>query len=131
MKKKIIWSFIVLLLIVSIYEVIFETKTVTYVGEDKNWFIEINSNLVGLNGSYRIEVRYKGKKPIQDVDLKINPYYELRFSSFTKNDYYFWECKDDFGYYDKKSKLRLFIFWKEANNSEEEMAIIDLKKIVK
>ncbi|SFA89766.1 MULTISPECIES: hypothetical protein [unclassified Bacillus (in: firmicutes)] len=130
MKKNLIWSFIVLLLIVSMYEVIFRTRTVTYMGEDMNWFIEINSKLVGLNGSYRIKVRYKGKEHIQDVDFKINPYYELRFSSFNKNNYYYWDCKDDCGYYDKNSKLRLFIFW-VGNNSEEKMAIIDLKKIIK
>jgi hypothetical protein len=47
MKKKIVWSFIVLMLLVCIYEVIFRIKTVTYIGEDNNWMITINAKLVG------------------------------------------------------------------------------------
>ncbi len=129
MKKNLIWTIIFLVMLVSICEVIFRTKTVTYMGEDKNWFIKINSKLVGLNGSYSIEVRYNGKESIQYVDFNIHPHYEVGFPSLNEKGYYFWECKDDCGYYDKDSKLLFFIVWKEDNNSEEKMKFIDLRKI--
>ncbi|MDR6999051.1 hypothetical protein [Neobacillus niacini] len=129
MRKKLIWSFIVLILVVSIYNLIIRTRTVTYMGENKNWFIKINAKLVGLNRSYSIEVKYKGKATIQNADFNIHPrHYDLGFHSFNKNGYY-WVCKDDCGYYDKDSKLLFFIVWKEKNDTEEKMNFIDLRKI--
>ncbi|MFD3449872.1 hypothetical protein ACFDTO_35435 [Microbacteriaceae bacterium 4G12] len=130
MKKKIIWVIILFVLLFSYYEVIFRTKTVSYMGESRDWFIEINSKLIGLNGSYSIEVRYKGKNSIQYADFNIYPhFYNVGYSSFDKNGYFYWKCKDDCGYYGKDSKLLFFIVWKEGNDSEEKMQFIDLRRI--
>jgi hypothetical protein len=129
MFKRIIASLVVLVLVISIYKVIFQTRTVTYIGEDENWFIEINSKLVGLNGSYRIEIQYKGNEVIRNVDFNIHPHYEGVLPSLNKDGYYYWECRDDCGYYDKKDKLLFFVVWKEANHSGEKMRFIDLRKI--
>ena len=98
-------------------------------GEDMNWFIKINAKLVEFNGSYSMEVRYKGKKSIENVDFRIYPHYEPGFPTLNENGYYYWECKNDCGYYDKDSKLIFFIFWTEDNKSEEKMKMIDLRKI--
>lgn len=131
-KKKLIWALIILVLLASIYEVVIKTQTVTYMGENKNWLIKINSKLVGLNGSYNIEIRYKRKATIQNADFNIHPqHYASGFPIFNKNGYYYWECKDDCGYFDKESKLLFFIVWRENNNSEEKMNFIELRKISK
>jgi hypothetical protein len=129
MKKKIVWSFIVLVLLVCIYEVIFRIKTVTYIGEDNNWMIKINAKLVQFNGSYRIEVQYKGKESIENINFNIHPHYGVGSPSLDKNGYYLWECNDDCGFYDKDSKLIFFIVWKEENKPGEIMKLIDLRKI--
>ncbi|WP_423801221.1 hypothetical protein [Neobacillus sp. SAB-20_R2A] len=130
MKRKLFRTFIVLILLVLIYDVNFRTKTVTYLGEDANWSIKINSKLVGLNGSYRIEVQYKGSKSIEYIDFNIHPpHYEAGIPSLDEKGFYQWECKDDCGFYDKDEKLLFFIVWKEGHHSEEKMRFIDLKKI--
>jgi hypothetical protein len=115
-------------MLVLIYDVIFRTKTVTYVGEDTNWFIKISSKLVGLNGSYIIEVQYKGENSVKLVDFNIHPHYEVGIPYLNEKGNYYWECKDDCGYYDKEDKLLFFIVWKEDKQSEEQMKFIDLKK---
>lgn len=112
-----LWLFIFLVLLVSIYIVIFRAKTVTYFGEDKNWIIKINAKLVELNGSYSIEVQYKGKESIEYADFNIHPHYEVGFHSLNDNGYYYWKCNDDCGYHDKDSKLIFFIVWKEEKQS--------------
>jgi hypothetical protein len=129
MKKKLIGSLLALVLLILLYEVIFRTKTVTYIGENDHWFAKINAKLVGLNGSYSIEVRFKGKEPIQNVDFNIYPDYHVGYIPVHKNGYYYWECKDDCGYYDKESELLFFISWKEKNNLDEKMNFIEMKKI--
>lgn len=130
MKKKLISALIIFVLLVLVYVVVIKTQTVTYIGENKNWLITINSKLVGLNGSYSIEIRYKGKATIQNADFNIFPqHYSSGFPSFNKKGYYYFECKDDCGYFNKESKLLFFIVWKENNNSEEKMNFIELSKV--
>lgn len=97
-------------------------------GEDNHWHVKIHSQLVGLNGSYYIEVRYKGIETIRYLDFNIHTHYS-GFAPSNNSDYYYWECKNDCGYYDKESELLFFIVWKENNDLEEKMNFIDLKKI--
>lgn len=81
MKKKLIWIIILLILLGALYEVIFRTKTVTYMGEDRDWLVKVHAKLVGLNGSYNIEVQYKGKESIQfEVVLQAN-HFSHKFST--------------------------------------------------
>jgi hypothetical protein len=129
MKKKLMWWFILFILLFAVYEVIIKTKTVTYFGENEVWLVQIKAKLVGLNGSHSIEIRYKGKEIIQDVSFHIHPHYDGGYVSFNNDGIYFEECKDECGYYDKSAELLFFIAWKENNRLEEKMHFIDLKKI--
>lgn len=128
-KRKLIWALITLVLFVLLFEVVFRTRTVTYMGENKNWLISINAKLVGLNGSYNIEVRHKGKEPIHGVYFNIHPHYDVGFPILNDKGYYYWECKDNCEYYDKDSKLLFFVSWKEDKITEEKMEFIELRKI--
>jgi hypothetical protein len=128
-KKKIIWSIIILVLVVTFYEVMVRGKTVTYMGEDENWVISINAKVEGLNSSYRIVVKYKGKEEIEQLDFNIHPHYESGLPSLDKDGYYVFECKNECTYYDKESELLLFIIWKEKNHSVENLDFIELRKI--
>jgi hypothetical protein len=128
MKKKLIWTIILFILVFALYVVVFRTKTVTYSGENKDWSIKIHSKLVGLNGSYRIEVQYKGEEPIQYVDFNIHPHYDVGIPDLNETGYYIWECKDDCGYYAKESELLFFVIWK-GKDSEEKGRFIVLRKI--
>lgn len=99
MKRKLIRTLIVLLVLVLIYDVNFRTKTVTYFGKDANWSIKINSKLVGLNGSYRIEVQYKGNKSIEYIDFNIHPQqYEAGIPSLDEKGFYQWEVRMTVGF---------------------------------
>jgi hypothetical protein len=128
-KKKIIWSIIILVLVVTFYEVMVRGKTVTYMGEDENWVITINAKVEGLNSSYRMVVKYKGKEEIEQLDFNIHPHYESGLPSLDKDGYYVFECKNECTYYDKESELLLFIIWKEKNHSVENLDFIELRKI--
>lgn len=129
MRKKLIWSIITLVLLVSIYEVMLRPKTVTYMGEDENWLITINAKIEGLNSSYRIVVKYKGNEKVENLNFNIHPHYESGLPLLDENGYYIFECKNECTYYDKESKLLLFIIWKEKNHSEENLDFIDLRKL--
>ncbi|WHZ05547.1 hypothetical protein QNH48_13340 [Neobacillus sp. YX16] len=129
MRKKLIFSIIILVLFVSFYEVMVSGKTVTYMGEDGNWLITINAKIEGLNSSYRIVVKYKGKKEVENLNFNIHPHYESGLPLLNENGYYIYECKNECTYNDKESKLLLFIIWKEKNQSVENLDFIDLKKI--
>jgi hypothetical protein len=128
MKKKLIYTLMTLLLLVSFYEVIFRTKTVTYKGEDSQWSVNIENKLVGLNGSYGIEIRYKGKEQIKFVDFNIHPHFRGGFPVKREEGSYYLECNQDCGYYEKESKLLFFIVWREGEKGEEHMRFIDLIK---
>lgn len=127
MRRKLLWAFIILFLLLSLYEVVFRTRTVTYFGENQNWSVKINSKLVGLNGSYNIEIKYKGKGSVHYIDFNIHPRYGGGSAESIKNGYYYEEC-NDCGYYDRDAALLFFIVWKEKNNSEEKMEFIQLMK---
>jgi hypothetical protein len=129
MRKKLVWSIITLVLLVSIYEVMLRPKTVTYLGEDENWLITINAKIEGLNSSYRIEVKYKGNEEVENLNFNIHPHYESGIPFLDENGYYIYECKNECTYYDKESKLLLFIIWKQKNHSVENLDFIDLKKL--
>ncbi|MBT2689651.1 hypothetical protein J7I93_15785 [Bacillus sp. ISL-47] len=130
MYKKLIGLLIVFLLLFSFYELMVKTKTVRYMGEDENWYVEINSKLAGLNVSYTIEVRYKGKEKIQSAEAAFHPHYNnMSFPSIDKGGYIYWECRDDCGYYDKESELLFFIVWKEDGDLEEKMSLFKLRKM--
>jgi hypothetical protein len=129
MRKKIIWSTIILVLLISIYEVMLRPKTVTYLGEDEHWRITINAKIEGLNSSYTVLVKFKGNEEIEKLDFNIHPHYESGLPSLDKEGYYIFECKNECTYYDKESKLLLFIIWKEKNHSIENMDFIELRKI--
>lgn len=129
MRKKFIWSIMILFLLISFYEVMVRGKTVTYMGEDENWRITINSKIEGLNSSYRVVVKYKGLEKIEQLDFNIHPHYETGLPSLDKDGYYVFECKNECTYYAKESKLLLFIIWKEKNHSVENLDFIELRKI--
>jgi hypothetical protein len=129
MKKKLIYTLLLLLIVFSFYEVILRTKTVTYKGENSQWSVQIDNKLVGLNGSYRIEIRYKGKERIKFVDFNIHPHFRGGFPARNEEGFYYWECNQDCGYYDQESKLLFFIVWKEGEKEEEQMRFIELRKI--
>jgi hypothetical protein len=129
MRKKLIWSITILVLLVSFYEVMLRGKTVTYMGEDENWLITINAKVEGLNSSYRIVVKYKGNEKVEYLNFNIHPHYESGLPLLDASGYYIYECKNECTYYDKESKLLLFIIWKEKNHSVENLDFIDLKKI--
>jgi hypothetical protein len=131
MKKKFIWSIIVFVFLIAFYEVMFRTKTVTYLGEDENWLIRINASIVELNSSYRVEVQYKGSEDIENVNFNIHPHYETGLPTLDENGYYIYECIDECNYHQKESKLLLFIIWKEKNHSVENMDFIELRKMEK
>jgi hypothetical protein len=128
MKRKLIFSIMIVVLLVSFYEIMIKGKTVTYMGEDENWRITINAKIEGLNSSYQVVVKYKGKKEIEQLNFNIHPHYESGLPSLNKDGYYVFECKNDCTYYDKESKLLLFIIWKEKKNSVENMDFIELIK---
>jgi hypothetical protein len=109
MRKKLIWTIIIVVLFVSFYEVMLRGKTVTYMGEDENWRITINSKIEGLNSSYTVEVKYKGIEEIEQLVFNIHPHYETGLPVLDKDGYYIFECKNECTYYDKESKLLLFI----------------------
>jgi hypothetical protein len=129
MRKKIIWSTIILVLLISIYEVMLRPKTVTYLGEVEHWRITINAKIEGLNSSYTVLVKFKGNEEIEKLDFNIHPHYESGLPSLDKEGYYIFECKNECTYYDKESNLLLFIIWKEKNHSIENMDFIELRKI--
>ncbi len=112
MKKKFIWSIIVFVFLIAFYEV-----------------IKINASIVELNSSYRVEVQYKGNEDIELVNFNIHPHYDTDLPTLDENGYYLYECKDECNFYDKESKLLLFIIWKEKNHSVENMDFIELKKM--
>jgi hypothetical protein len=126
-KRKLIWLLVLLVLFVSLYWVVFRTRSVTYQGEDKNWLVEINAKLVGLNGSYNIEIQYKGRESINDVDYNIYPHYQGGYFSLNGEGSYSWEC-DSCGYYDKDEELLFFITWREGKSSDEKVKWITLRK---
>jgi len=128
-KKKIIWSIIIVILFVTFYQIMLRGKTVTYMGEDENWRITINSEIEGLNSSYTIVVKYKGNKEIEHLNFNIHPHYESGIPSLNNDGYYIYECKNECTYYDKESKLLLFIIWQEKNHLVEKMDFIELRKI--
>jgi hypothetical protein len=128
MKNKILWGLILFLLVFSLYEMVFRTKAVSYVGEDRDWLIKIDAKLIGLNGSYNIEVHYKGKDIIQGVYYHIHPHYEVGFPSLNEHGYYYSECKSDCGYYDKDSTLLFFITWQDDKLAQEKAKFIELRK---
>jgi hypothetical protein len=130
MRKKLIWSIMIVVLFVSFYVVMLVGKTVTYMGEDENWRITINSKIEGLNSSYTVEVKYKGIEEIEQLYFNIHPHYETGLPVLDKDGYYIFECKNECTYYDKESKLLLFMIWKEKNHSEENMDFIELRKSV-
>jgi hypothetical protein len=129
MWKKLIWSIMIVFLFVSFYEVMLKGKTVTYMGEDENWRITINSKIEGLNSSYTVEVKYKGIEEIEQLDFNIHPHYETGLPSLDSDGYYIFECKNECTYYDKESKLLLFMIWKKKNHSLENMDFIELRKM--
>jgi hypothetical protein len=129
MQKKLIWSIIIFVLLISFYEVMVRGKTVTYMGEDENWRITINSKIEGLNSSYTVVVKYKGVEKIEQLDFNIHPHYETGLPSIDKDGYYVFECKNECSYYDKESKLLLFMIWKEKKHSVENMDFIELRKM--
>jgi hypothetical protein len=129
MQKKLIWSIIIFVLLISFYEVMVRGKTVTYMGEDENWRITINSKIEGLNSSYTVVVKYKGVEKIELLDFNIHPHYETGLPSIDKDGYYVFECKNECSYYDKESKLLLFMIWKEKKHSVENMDFIELRKM--
>lgn len=131
MRKKVIWSIVVFVLLISFYEVMVRGKTVTYMGEDENWRITINSKIEGLNSSYTVEVKYKGIAEIEQLNFNIHPHYETGLPVLDKVGYYIFECKNECTYYDKESKLLLFMIWKEKNHSVENMDFIELRKMNK
>lgn len=128
MNRKFIWSIIIVVLVVSIYVVLYRTKTVTYVGEDENWHIKITAKIVEMNSGYRVEVQYKGSERIEKLDFNIHPHYAAGLPTLDENGYYLYECKDECGYFDKESKLLLFIIWQKESQSEENMDFIELRK---
>jgi hypothetical protein len=129
MRRKLIYSIILLVLLVSFYVVMIKGKSVTYMGEDKNWRITIHAEIEGLNSSYRIVVKYKGNTEVENLNFNIHPHYENGIPSLDENGYYIYECNNDCSYYDKESKLLLFIIWKEKDHSVENLDFIDLKKV--
>jgi hypothetical protein len=129
MRRKLILSILLLILLVSFYEVMLKGKTVTYMGEDENWLITIHAKIEGLNSSYRIVVKYKGNAEVENLNFNIHPHYESGLPLLDESGYYIYECNNDCSYYDKESKLLLFIIWKEKNHSAENLDFIDLKKI--
>ncbi|MDM5327138.1 hypothetical protein [Neobacillus sp. CF12] len=131
MRKKFIWSIVVFVLLISFYEVMVRGKTVTYMGEDENWRITINSKIKGLNSSYTVVVKYKGIAEIEQLNFNIHPHYEAGLPVLDKDGYYIFECKNECTYYDKESKLLLFMIWKEKNHSIENMDFIELRKMNK
>jgi hypothetical protein len=129
MRRKLILSSILLILLVSFYEVMLKGKTVTYKGEDENWMITINAKVEGLNSSYRIVVKYKGNEEVENLNFNIHPHYESGLPSLDDNGYYIYECNNECSYYDKESKLLLFMIWKEKNHTVENLKFIELIKI--
>ncbi|MFL0366181.1 hypothetical protein ACH0BF_24630 [Pseudobacillus sp. 179-B 2D1 NHS] len=131
-KKRLVLSLIILALVVSVHEVVIKTRTVAYIGENENWLIKINSELVGLNASYKGEIQYKGKATIKNADFNIRPeHFTAGPPIFDKHGYFYWECKDDCEYSDKEPKLLFFIVWRENNNSEVKMNFVELKRTSK
>jgi hypothetical protein len=129
MRNKLIWSIMIVVLFVSFYVVMLRGKTVTYMGEDENWRITINSKIEGLNSSYTVEVKYKGIAEIEQLNFNIHPHYETGLPVLDKDGYYIFECKNECTYYDKETKLLLFMIWKEKNHSVENMDFIELRKM--
>jgi hypothetical protein len=127
-KRKLIWSLILLTLFVCLYVVVFRTQSVTYQGEDENWCVKINAELVGLNGSYHIKIKYKGKESISDMDYNIYPHYGGGFPSQDEDGFYHVECNDQCGFYDKDKELLFSITWIEEKSLEEKVKWFKLKK---
>jgi hypothetical protein len=121
---------ILFILFITLYLVVFRTRSVTYQGEDKNWRITIHAHLVGLNGSYNIKIQHKGKAPINDVDYNVYPYpnYQGGHVFLNEEGFYYWECNDDCGYYDKDEELLFFISWREGTSLNEKAKWIKLRK---
>jgi hypothetical protein len=127
LNKIILW-FGLLVLLISLYFVVFRTQSVIYYGEDKEWSVKINAQLEGLNGSYTIKIQHKGKESINVIDYNIYPHYQGGVVFLNKDGYYLEKCKDDCGYYDQDEELLFFIVWREDNFPKEKREFLKLRK---
>ncbi|WP_147535504.1 hypothetical protein [Bacillus marasmi] len=129
MNRKYYRTLTLLIIVISLYFVVFRTRTATYFGEDQDWQVKVQSKLTGLNGSYTIKIHYKGEKSIQVKDYQITPFFEGLYESELINGQIIYECTDDCGYFDRNENLTFFIVWVEKGNQAEKMRLIKMIKI--
>ncbi|HYK72592.1 MAG TPA: hypothetical protein VEV44_05600 [Pseudoneobacillus sp.] len=119
---------LIIILLIAVYVVFVQSKTVSYQGEDYDWKVKYSAKIVGLDTSYRLRIKYKGKRTISDVEFNIHPYYAMGIPSLNDDGSYVWECKGECRYIGNHEELLSFISWKEGKYKEEQMRFILLKK---